>query len=83
MFNAYGAISARVVDGNLSFEATYQQTYRHAWLCLGWFASEQAAIRALVEEATHDGRDIVIQAGEYPRGTRRRGQIITQEFGIA
>jgi len=84
MLRAYGQINALTRDGRLVFEAMYQPCYRSVWRriactdrCAHW-PTEDAAIAALEHRAEIDGTGITIQAGTYPRGTRRRGDIIAR-----
>lgn len=68
------------------FEAIYQQSYRHCARRMAgslaseghlWaFRSETEAVAALELTAERDGVRIGIQAGTYPRGTRKRGSTI-------
>jgi len=84
MLIAYGQINALMRDGRLVYEAMYQPSYRHTWRRLApsdrasHWSTEDAAIIALERRAEEDGAGITIQAGTYPRGTRRTGDIIAR-----
>ena len=77
-------------DGVISFDGTnyraaYQQSSRMNPIRLGpvgsellTFASEQLAIDAIEYRARLDGQGVTIRAGNYPRGTRKHGEIISQ-----
>ncbi len=73
MRDAYAKINALVREGELRYEVLFQETYRHNFWRLGWFATEALAIQAA---STRAGGPITIQAGTYPRGTRKPGDLI-------
>lgn len=81
---AWGTVNGLIRDGVLVFEAIYQPSYRHNARRLAGGASqspemwvtEAAAIAALERQAEQDGNAITIQAGKYPRGTRKMGQVL-------
>jgi hypothetical protein len=86
---AYGVVNALVRDGILVYEAIYQPSYRHNARrldsaldldgpCGGHhYPTESAAALAIERAAERDGADVTVQAGSYPRGTRRRGEVIS------
>jgi hypothetical protein len=74
--NAYGTINVFSLSGNQAFEAIYQPSYRHNAQRLGSFDTEGGAILAIHRAADSDGTNVTIQAGKYPAGTRKRGEII-------
>lgn len=88
MQRAYGTVNCLEREGTLKFEAIYQPSYRHsarrlpgtrAAQGLLWaHDTENAAICALARAAEVDGTSLTIQAGAYPRGTRRSGETIAQ-----
>jgi hypothetical protein len=81
-------VNVLVRCGRQVFEAIYEPSYRHSARrldcsvdCVGW-PSEGDAITALERAARVDGCEITIQAGTYPRGTRRRGDVLaTTAYG--
>jgi hypothetical protein len=88
MQRAYGTVNCLEREDALVFEAIYQPSYRYAARRLpGTLApqgllwaheNEGEAIRALERAAEVDGTSLTIQAGTYPRGTRRRDEVIAQ-----
>lgn len=77
---AHGTVNGLIREGALVFEAIYQESYRHNARRLSGnvgehWATEAQAISALTRQA---GGSITIQAGKYPPGTRRQGQILEQ-----
>lgn len=82
MTRAYGTVNALEIQGGLEYEALYQPSYRHAARTIassspgGLWISEADAIDAIERAAIADGADVTVQAGAYPGGTRRRGDIL-------
>lgn len=84
MNHAYGTVNALTRDNVLVYEAIYQPSYRHVARRLAGpsapssytWSTEAAAIAALERAAERDGASITVQAGKYPRGTRRMGAVL-------
>lgn len=82
---AYGTVNMLVnVLGAIAFEAIYTRAYRsdakrlHSSTSPGFLDHETEidAIVALESQAQRDDAGITIQAGSYPEGTRRRGEVL-------
>lgn len=84
MNNAIGTVNMLIREGAAVYEALYQPSYRHTTRRLSSLAESQmwpteaAAIMAIERAADNDGASVMVSAGTYPRGTRKRGEIFSR-----